>query len=301
MQRSEVAGFFRENRINRKTGETVVNDVAFITTSKGRLHHIKETLPLMLAEGPAEVVVVDYGCPDQTGKWVEENHPEVKVVRVEDDPGFCLPRARNIGAKNSRSPWLVFIDADVKVSKGWHEWMTRHLMPGNFYRAAPVDGVHDKETWGTFVCERKSFDWLGGYDEVYRGWGGEDDDIYLRLRRNGISEMQYPAGFVTAIRHGDEERLAWHDTKSREIAQIVNQLYRAAKSQLMAFQGRERELGRREREQIMKQIKLAVHEWGGAEEKAFPDLVFRVKSDGWLPGEYVMRKELAFRISIDKK
>jgi hypothetical protein len=72
--------------------------VAFITTSKGWLHHIRQTLPLIVAQSPAEIVVVDYACPEQTGDWVEARYGSVKVLRVSDDPGFCVSRARNIGA-----------------------------------------------------------------------------------------------------------------------------------------------------------------------------------------------------------
>src|SRR6476661_4950454 len=125
-----------------------VKRIAFVTTSKGRLHHIKETVPLMVAQGAAEVIVVDYSCPDKTGDWVEANFPSVKVVRVTDDPGFSVGRARNLGAAQSTADWMVFIDGDVKAAPGWHDWMQKHLSPGRFYRAAPVEGRRDPETWG---------------------------------------------------------------------------------------------------------------------------------------------------------
>ena len=81
-------------------------EIAFITTCKGRLKHIQQTLPTMVAENPYEIILVDYGCPQGTGDWAESNYPSVKVVRVNDDPGFCAARARNIGAGHSTAPWL---------------------------------------------------------------------------------------------------------------------------------------------------------------------------------------------------
>ena len=42
---------------------------SIITTCKGRLHHLRRTLPCMLAQGcdfAYEVVVVDFGCPQGT-------------------------------------------------------------------------------------------------------------------------------------------------------------------------------------------------------------------------------------------
>jgi hypothetical protein len=52
-------------------------------------------LPLIVAQSPAEIVVVDYGCPQRTGDWVEEQLSPVKVVRVNDDPGFCVSRPQH--------------------------------------------------------------------------------------------------------------------------------------------------------------------------------------------------------------
>jgi glycosyltransferase involved in cell wall biosynthesis len=92
-----------------------MKSIAFVTTSKGRLNHIKETLPLMAAQNPDEIIVVDYGCPDGTGDWVEANFPVVKVVRIDDDPGFCVSRARNRGAAKSACDLICFIDADIKL------------------------------------------------------------------------------------------------------------------------------------------------------------------------------------------
>ena len=72
-------------------------DIAFVTTCKGRMRHIQRTLPSLVEQSPDEIVVVDYGCPDGVGDWVADNYPDIAVVRVNDDPGFCVARARNRG------------------------------------------------------------------------------------------------------------------------------------------------------------------------------------------------------------
>ncbi len=117
--------------------------IAFVTTCKGRLHHLKQTLPLLLAAGPDQIVVVDYACPDGTADWVKENYPQIDVVRVTDDPGWCLPRARNQGASQVDSGWICFIDADIKIDPSWVVWMQSSLEAGYFYRAAPIEGARD--------------------------------------------------------------------------------------------------------------------------------------------------------------
>lgn len=45
--------------------------IAFVTTCKGRLHQLEQTLPLLLREQPDQVIVVDYECSQQARNWVE--------------------------------------------------------------------------------------------------------------------------------------------------------------------------------------------------------------------------------------
>lgn len=214
-----------------------MNSIAFVTTCKGRLHHIKQTLPTLIAESPSEIILVDYGCPDNTAEWVDQNFPIVKVVRVDDDAGFCLPRARNLGAAQASAPWLCFIDADVKVTPGWLDWLQHNIRESRFYRACFSD-IRDPETYGTVVCSRSAFDAIGGYDEAFRGWGGEDDDLYIRLIENSIVQDHYPSGFVEAISHADSERTSFHPIKSVDVQGLINMVYIKLKHHL-----RERGIG----------------------------------------------------------
>jgi glycosyltransferase involved in cell wall biosynthesis len=144
-------------------------DIAFVVTCKGRLHHLKETLPLIVRQEPDEIVVVDYGCPDGTAAWVAVNFPRVKTVHF-DSPSFNLAHARNLGAKASQSIWLCFIDADIKIAPGWLAWLRHNMRPNTFYRSDNFKC--DRDTTGTMVCSRSNFEFVGGYDEVFTAWGG---------------------------------------------------------------------------------------------------------------------------------
>lgn len=210
-----------------------MHEIAFITTCKGRLHHIKETLPLIAALSPAEIVVVDYDCPDKTGDWVEANMPGIKVLRVKDEPGFSLPRARNLGATLTTAPWLCFIDADIRVRGDWLSWMNENLEQGYFYRAAPSEGERQSDSFGTVICPREAFIAIGGYDEAFRGWGGEDVDLYTRLPLfAGLSESSYPLHFVAPISHDDGERTLFHTVKNKELQRLINICYIEVKKHL---------------------------------------------------------------------
>lgn len=200
--------------------------VSFVTVCKGRLSHIKETLPKLMQESPEEIIFVDYACPENSGDYVNKNFPGVKVIKVMDDDGFCLPRGRNIGAAQATSEFICFMDADINVRAGFVDWIRWSANLNSFYRhEKQLDGERDKETWGTFIVARNDFNLIGGFDEVFRGWGGEDDDIYMRLKMAEVQENEYPNNLVTAITHGDEFRTSFHQVKSKNLQTVLNLIY----------------------------------------------------------------------------
>ena len=78
-------------------------EASIVVTCKGRLHHLRRTLPSMLAQCcpfAFEVIVVDFGCPQGTFDWCRgldvRNLVALKVLDDTDD--FHLSRARNCGA-----------------------------------------------------------------------------------------------------------------------------------------------------------------------------------------------------------
>ena len=203
----------------------------YITTCKGRLDHLRQTLPLAVAQPGVSCVVVDYSCPDGAGDWVAENFPQVKLVRVTGEAGFNVSRARNLGAEATAAPWLGFFDADVLWSPRFAAEMVAQLQPGCFYRAVPAS----TQTWGSLICHRDDFSAVGGYDEAFSGWGGEDDDIVARLTRQGCTQAGFDGELVSEIPHQEEDRVRFHQVKDRRTQRWINMLYTAAKLDLMRF------------------------------------------------------------------
>jgi glycosyltransferase involved in cell wall biosynthesis len=223
--------------------------LSLVTTCKGRLHHLKQTLPLMVAMPDVEVIVVDYGCPQGAAAWVRETHPKVKVIEVTDDPGFHLSRARNIGGREATAPWILFIDVDVLIDNTFSLWFREHARYGSYYLPEPLD----LEAFGTVLCSKTSFDLVDGYDEAFRGWGGEDWDLYYRLRRAGLIQGSYPLNLVDPIRHEDAERYTFHTAKSKEHHHLVSQIYFYMKWDLEMI--RKRFLALEERKDLMQRAR----------------------------------------------
>ena len=211
-------------------------DIAFVLTCKGRLHHLKETLPLIVRQEPDEIIVVDYGCPDGTAAWVAVNFPRVKIVQF-DSQSFNLSHARNIGVKAVQSMWLCFIDSDIKIAPGWLEWLRHNIRPNSFYRSD--NRKCDKDTNGTMVCLRSDFESVGGYDEVFKDYACEDMDIYLRLRWVGVVQRYFPGSFVSSIDHGNDLRISFYDQKSINNQHKRNAHYKNIKSLIRRYCGAE--------------------------------------------------------------
>ncbi|HUN46623.1 MAG TPA: galactosyltransferase-related protein, partial [Stellaceae bacterium] len=169
-----------------------MTSVAIITTCKGRLGFLKQTLPAMVATG-FPVTVVDYDCPEGTGDFVAANFPGVDVVRVKDKPLFNLAEARNIGAQQTASTALAFIDSDMLLSTRFAETAVNLDFETAFFTASP-SGRGDLT--GQCLVASQVFQKVGGYDSIMVGWGYEDADLYARLETRGLELRTLPPGLV---------------------------------------------------------------------------------------------------------
>ena len=175
---------------------------------------------------PAEVVVADDGsalAPDLP--------PGVRLVR-QADLGFRAAAARNLGAAATRAQVLVFLDADTVPEPGFLAALVRRVAacpdvlavgrrrhadltgdgrelpePGwlrDGYIASrdllDADGRSFRFVLSAVLaCRRSLFTDLGGFDERFTGYGGEDWDLAYRAWNAGAVLVHEP----TAV--------AWHD------------------------------------------------------------------------------------------
>lgn len=200
---------------------------SFIVTCKGRLSHLKQSLPALVVQKNSETILVDYSCEDGCGDWASTNHPETTIVQVIGEKDFCLSRARNIGAKKSSGDVLCFIDADAIASEN----LSSHVLEiTKVFDYAGFSGLAEASDLFGFLCvKRDIFEKIGGYDEAFKGWGGEDIDIRFRLKNAGYKFSPIKQTMITSIPHGDELRQinARHPSEklSRNMALQASQLY----------------------------------------------------------------------------
>ncbi|HEX4197177.1 MAG TPA: glycosyltransferase [Caulobacteraceae bacterium] len=200
-----------------------------ITTCKGRLEHLKETLPALMADPELEVVVVDYDDPDGAGDWVRANHPDARVVAVADRPFFNRSEAKNLGAAAASGDWLFFIDADVHVGAGLTQGVQALLRPRVFLLPDP----RPADLWGVLIVARADFEAAGGYDEAMEDYGSEDVDVLARLMIAGLAEVGFPSEGLVAIAHDHALRTRFHRVANLDLSASINGFYLTAKNDLL--------------------------------------------------------------------
>jgi glycosyltransferase involved in cell wall biosynthesis len=220
---------------------------SIITTCKGRLGHLKSTLPKMVAQGANEVIVVDFSCPEGTGDWVTADFPAVRVVSVTGQEHFSNWKARNAGASVATSDVLLFVDADTTLAEGAIDWLSSHLPEqafGFFKRDASQSfnqggpRLAANQLKGFHVIPAAAFRRVGGYDEVLEGYAaGADTDLEERLLRTRVARHALDPCIVESVIQHDAASRTEHHAHPVRMSYGTGLLYRAAKRVLLRTRG----------------------------------------------------------------
>lgn len=203
--------------------------LSVIVTCKGRLEHLRRTLPALVRNlAGAQIILVDYDCPQHAGDWAAVNAPDVEVVRVTDRPIFNLAKARNLGAARATAPWLLFTDADVEVTAPLLPLLQAAMAEDRVLLPDPRPPI----LFGTVAVARADFERVGGYDEIFEGWGSEDEDFLQRLADIDVSRATFDGRVIVCIEHRGALRTQFHEVRSQDLNWTLNGVYLNAKRDL---------------------------------------------------------------------
>lgn len=162
-----------------------------------------------------EIVVVNNGSTDNTGKVLEEwerNPHGLVPVKIFSQPDLKgIPAVRNFAVQQAEGEVIAFCDADDEVSEGWLQSFVermkgRMVLAGGRIESYDSKGNHLPSLFprgligtsylphvGNCNCavNRRLFFEVGGYDESLPRYGFEDVDFSWRVQEAG-----YPIEYV---------------------------------------------------------------------------------------------------------
>ena len=207
--------------------------IIFATTAKNRVAHIRLTLPQNLADNPnSKFVILNYGTEDGLLEYLFTKHAaEIQSGRLAvyshlDAPKFHMAHAKNMAMRCGMlegADILVTLDADNFAGPGFEDHVADLLKDPSiefarpdFASMPPIGQRYNKEDplllargfYGRLAIRKQAFIKMGGYDEIYDTWRGEDADMLARLYRVGIKGAFLDQKFLRAINHPSAVRFA---------------------------------------------------------------------------------------------
>jgi GT2 family glycosyltransferase len=159
---------------------------------------------------PIEVIVADDASTDGTPEWLASAYPEVRLVRLERNGGFCA--AANAGIAAASGSFIQLLNNDTEVAAGWIEAglepfahstvgavaplvLVRsapervepakrgHGQPREHFGSQPLEEVFGASGSSAFYRAR-AIEHCGGFDPLFGSYY-EDVDLSFRLRWAG--------------------------------------------------------------------------------------------------------------------
>lgn len=91
--------------------------VTVVIPNYNGIRFLRECLQALAQQGPEtpeyEVLVVDNGSADGSRELMEQEFPQVRVIALPENTGFC--HAVNVGIQASESPYVLLLNNDTKV------------------------------------------------------------------------------------------------------------------------------------------------------------------------------------------
>ena len=178
------------------------------------------------------ICVVDNGSTDGSKEWVEKNCPQVQLIDLGENTGFC--GAVNAGIKAAKTPYVILLNNDTEVEYGFVKALEDALESEkksfsvsakmvDLYNKEVLDGAGDlycalgwafalgkgknvKDNYtkpqeifsacgGAVIYKKEVLDYLGGFDQNHFAYL-EDCDVGYRAQIFGYRNYYTPHAVV---------------------------------------------------------------------------------------------------------
>jgi glycosyltransferase involved in cell wall biosynthesis len=178
---------------------------------------------------PEEIVVVDAFSTDQTIQEIKKRQKTLPQLKYYQIPKYTISRQRNLGVQKTKSPNILFLDADMKLhDKDTMQRYTQEISAKHPDIAACENMALSKDIrdiiffkgWDLFnrlirpfwpvattmnlYVHRHMFNHVGGFDEQVRIW--EDCDLIQRMvKEDGQFILLNKPKMYTSVRRFQKE------------------------------------------------------------------------------------------------
>lgn len=161
------------------------NRVSIVVPNYNGMAFVERCLKALTEDAPeAEILLVDNGSTDGSREFVTEHFPQVRVIALRENYGFC--RAANEGMKAAGTPYVILLNNDTEVLPGFTKALVSALQlePGAFSAGAKMIQLYHQEKIddaGNFYCalgwafargKDKSVEYYEKPDEIFAACGG---------------------------------------------------------------------------------------------------------------------------------
>ena len=199
--------------------------------------HLETFLPSVVQYTPsylADIVLADNASTDHSVAWVKENYPMIETMVFEKNYGFA--DGYNIAIGRVKTPYVVLLNTDVEVTKGWLLPMLEYFEANSkvvavqpkilqykrkthFEYAGACGGYMD--IFGYPFCRGRIFDYVeedkGQYDKPCKVFWATG--ACLMVRR--VDFIDYGGFDQNFFAHQEEIDLCWRiRARGREVAVV---------------------------------------------------------------------------------
>jgi predicted O-methyltransferase YrrM len=185
-------------------------EISFVIGHRGeeRLPHLLTTLQTLFAQRNAqcEYIVVEQDEASQVHGRLPSGVRHLQVPPPDSEMPYSRSWGFNVGARAAKGQLLVFHDNDTCAPEDYGQELLRlyeqgykamrlqrfvfHLSKAAtaaIFRGQEIDvapsltAITENEQGRTIAIDRDSFFNIGGFDEAFVGWGGEDNEFFERF------------------------------------------------------------------------------------------------------------------------
>jgi len=187
--------------------------VAVVMVTWNSANDIEASLRTVMAEHPAEVVVIDNASEDDTVKRIRNAFPDVKLLLQSKNGGFA--KGCNIGITHSSARYVLFLNDDARLEPGYLATLVQRL-ESDPHAASAVgklvfkqDGERHIDSAGISMCWHALRPDDRGFGEIDRGQFDQPEKIFgptgaAALYRRAAVEEVGPQSF-------DEDLFAYYE------------------------------------------------------------------------------------------